>query len=118
INTLDQAYTASEKMHRFVVPNLDELLLRTQQSVGVLSGLSVALNNGDENKYSEAEYIKELIKLTALNFMALQERGVALEDVVKQITQTFEDMGTQTLRDEVTNFLKERGFGTDLKAGA
>ncbi|HDX6034097.1 hypothetical protein ACF0A6_03820 [Acinetobacter baumannii] len=118
INTLDQAYTASEKMHRFVVPNLDELLLRTQQSVGVLSGLSVALNNGDENKYSEAEYIKELIKLTALNFMALQERGVALEDVVKQITQTFEDMGAQTLRDEVTNFLKERGFGTDLKAGA
>lgn len=118
INTLDQAYTtASEKMHRFVVPNLDELLLRTQASVGVLSGLSVHLNNGDEGKYSEEQYVKELIKLTALNFMSLQERGVALEDVVKAVTQTFEEMGTQTLRDEMTNFLKERGFATDVKAG-
>ncbi|EMB2321483.1 hypothetical protein ACN1NW_000446 [Acinetobacter baumannii] len=117
INTLDQAYTASEKMHRFVVPNLDELLLRTQASVGVLSGLSVHLNNGDEGKYSEEQYVKELVKLTALNFMSLQERGVALEDVVKAVTQTFEEMGTQTLRDEMTNFLKERGFATDVKAG-
>jgi len=117
INTLDQAYTASEKMHRFVVPNLDELLLRTQASVGALSGLSVHLNNGDEDKYSEEQYVKELIKLTALNFMSLQERGVALEDVVKAVTQTFEEMGTQTLRNEMTNFLKERGFATDVKAG-
>ncbi|MEZ6841359.1 hypothetical protein ABVN80_14910 [Acinetobacter baumannii] len=51
INTVRSSIYSERKMHRFVVPNLDELLLRTQQSVGVLSGLSVALNNGDENKY-------------------------------------------------------------------
>lgn len=109
IQTLDDAYKASRKLGKLLAPDFNELMMRLQASTGALAALRIHADRGEKG-ITENDYSAELIKLVGLVFMAVQERGLSVEQLVHLLDDNFAKSATQILNDSVNELLKSRGF--------